>query len=647
MGGRTKAMELDVNEKESAAISDAELGERVTRYMDASLGKPKQAGQVWNSIAERLGEQEGRASAEFARSLNGLYSGDRAAQGTAVAKPKVNSATPLQGNGLNRATQARMWNPALAAGVVLAIMGLLATVLALSGGSGGMVSQPAVPTFSPVPALSTITVDNPGFEKGFEGWSKADRRDYSIAPDSAEKHSGQYSLRIKSNPGKLSSVSAAQMITTSQALGSRVRLSGYIKTKDVIGAAFLILRVSGQQVEGKPWPYITAFDNMGDRAPAGTTDWTRYDLVVDVPKDSSNIMLGIGLMGGGQMWVDDLTLDQVDTSVATTNIESNRELQNVDFEDGGRWWGFSGSYAVKTIDTLTRHSGKQSLGLEQTAQDFEDTSGYTQSVLAEKYAGKRVRFSAYVKTEDVQGTMGLWFQGRSTLINRVTDEMETRPVFGTTDWTLYETVVDVPADCTLLAMGVQMHGPGKLWIDDAKLEVVGEEVPTTNIPVLATLGNGDFETGTKDWQLVSTRPAEFETGSSKEQAYAGSNGAYVRVLDGKTDRTASLQQTINVEAYQEKTIQVTAYINKDKVKGDAFLWGSIYDAMTGGPTTLQESHTPVRPNEDATGWQKYAIIFYVPKTAETITLGVKLTGEGEVWIDDVTLGPVPLTTVAP
>ena len=50
---------------------------------------------------------------------------------------------------------------------------------------------------------------------------------------------------------------------------------------------------------------------------------------------------------------------------------------------------------------------------------------------------------------------------------------------GTTDWTRYEIVLDVPEAGQQIAMGLILDGPGQVWMDDLKIEVVGKEVAPT------------------------------------------------------------------------------------------------------------------------------------------------------------------------
>ena len=54
------------------------------------------------------------------------------------------------------------------------------------------------------------------------------------------------------------------------------------------------------------------FDNMmsSGRAIRGTTDWTQYEIILDLkPKQAQEIVFGALLVGNGTLWVDKLVLE--------------------------------------------------------------------------------------------------------------------------------------------------------------------------------------------------------------------------------------------------------------------------------------------------------------------------------------------------
>lgn len=89
-------------------------------------------------------------------------------------------------------------------------------------------------------------------------------------------------------------------------------------------------------------------------------------------------------------------------------------------------------------------------------------------------AGGRVRFTGYVKTERVQrGYAGLWFRVDGPAGVLTLDNMSTRGVRGTRDWTQCEIVADVPRGATAIYFGALHPGDGMAWFDSFTLEVDG------------------------------------------------------------------------------------------------------------------------------------------------------------------------------
>jgi len=59
------------------------------------------------------------------------------------------------------------------------------------------------------------------------------------------------------------------------------------------------------------------------------------------------------------------------------------------------------------------------------------------------------------------------------------DNMQKRPIIGTTGWQRYYIVLDVPKDATGIAFGILLSGPGQVWLNSTKFEIVGLDVPAT------------------------------------------------------------------------------------------------------------------------------------------------------------------------
>jgi hypothetical protein len=106
-----------------------------------------------------------------------------------------------------------------------------------------------------------------------------------------------------------------------------------------------------------------------------------------------------------------------------------------------------------------------------------------QSFVPEDYLGKRVKLSGYIKSQNVLAWAGMWFRidGDPREKELGFDNMQNRPIKGTTDWKKYEIVLDVPMNSKYIAYGVLLSSMGKVWIDDLHFEIVSKDTPVTNI----------------------------------------------------------------------------------------------------------------------------------------------------------------------
>jgi len=139
--------------------------------------------------------------------------------------------------------------------------------------------------------------------------------DYTVRTDGARREGGQgfAGATIKANvESPRGSAMLAQSIRADAYRGKRIRLSGYLKTIGVNeGTAVMFMRVDGEGV-------IQTSDFMQNRPLMMTNDWTRQEIVLDIPRTAVGFTYGFLLGGSGQAWLDDLSIDVVGNDVATT-----------------------------------------------------------------------------------------------------------------------------------------------------------------------------------------------------------------------------------------------------------------------------------------------------------------------------------------
>jgi hypothetical protein len=159
-------------------------------------------------------------------------------------------------------------------------------------------------------------------------------------------------------------------------------------------------------------------------------------------------------------------------------------LPPIAFESLARGWSGPRNTSYRAaVDAEVKHGGGRSFCVQSIADEPQSFGNVMQTIAADEFRGKRLRLSGFVRAENIEGRAGLWMRvdGRETS-SLAFDNMQTRPIRGTSDWQEYEIVLDLPAEAAAISFGALLAGKGRLWIDDLKLAAVGEETTVTGQP---------------------------------------------------------------------------------------------------------------------------------------------------------------------
>ena len=122
-----------------------------------------------------------------------------------------------------------------------------------------------------------------------------------------------------------------------------------------------------------------------------------------------------------------------------------------------------------------------------SAKAVGGASGPTFGVATGKFpleaaAGKRIRFSGYIKTDGItRGYAGLWWRVDGKSGTLAFDNMNDRGATGTTDWKRYELELAVPAEAININFGAILTGDGAAWFDDWAVEIAGAPYAAGNL----------------------------------------------------------------------------------------------------------------------------------------------------------------------
>lgn len=106
----------------------------------------------------------------------------------------------------------------------------------------------------------------------------------------------------------------------------------------------------------------------------------------------------------------------------------------------------------------------------------------THSESAAPWRGTRVELKAEIRTGRVDGWAGLWMRidgpdGKTLAF----DNMQNRPLRGTSSFAWYSVVLDVPADAERISFGVMLHGPGAVFIRELRFDAADTKVTSTDL----------------------------------------------------------------------------------------------------------------------------------------------------------------------
>jgi hypothetical protein len=248
--------------------------------------------------------------------------------------------------------------------------------------------------------------------------------------------------------------------------------------------------------------------------------------------------------------------------------------------------------------------------------------------IAQMYRGKRVRLSAWLKTEDVSRFAGIQLgardgDGRMLHI----DSFGTPLMRATSDWTRCYAVVDVPADAERIEFCGILFGPGKIWTDAFQLEVVPPAVPVTS---------------DDQWRLIAPF-GDCELISDSTQPRNGHATACIASAITATDHWGMLRLMLSdLDRFRGKKLRMSAMIKCEGVRMGSLIATVISDTELSTPNSGQ-AHRPVR---GTAGWLKYSVVVDVPEETTAIETGIILNGGGKIWVDDVTFEPVAQATSA-
>ena len=251
-------------------------------------------------------------------------------------------------------------------------------------------------------------------------------------------------------------------------LGKHICVTGWLKSSNAQKWASAFLLIFTKDYQSKGWSRV---DNMSDRPIVGTTDWQPVKFVTDVPNQPCVIYFGPDLYGPGELWGDDFQINLAGADDPITDSRAWR--QSIDT---------SQAYPM-TTDFVNTHDGSPSICFAYAGPDNASGKSWTwyghdlRYPESKSYAGHTVRWSGWIKTENVSNHVQPQIRPMSGLMQKdskllAKDSMvQDNSLRGTLNWTPFSVTCDIPKNTGHIATSFIFWGSGKVWIDTNSLEL--------------------------------------------------------------------------------------------------------------------------------------------------------------------------------
>lgn len=328
---------------------------------------------------------------------------------------------------------------------------------------------------------------------------------------------GEASAYINSGKSNYNSAWLTQEINAAKYAGKRLRMTAMVKSENAGKKAWagIFMNIKGENFKK------AGFDNLYDKNITGQSDWVKCELVMDIPAESKKISFGLYKVYGGNAWIDNISLEVVNPDVpqhykTQTEAQDTNLVQpdlgsrlaeivvekplNLDFEklknnDLPSGWhiGEEKQHFRAMYDDKVFHSGKSSAFLQSTGYIEKDWNTLLQYCKPGEYAGKRIKFTAWVRTENLKHYAQVLLMADGVIKNPRSEKIQAQTFTGNNDWRKVELVLDIPEEAAVFSYGILLEGKGKVWIDDITIEILSSDNNTGKNKASLQPINLDFE----------------------------------------------------------------------------------------------------------------------------------------------------------
>jgi len=144
------------------------------------------------------------------------------------------------------------------------------------------------------------------------------------------------------------------------------------------------------------------------------------------------------------------------------------------------------------------------------------------------------------------------------------------------------------------------------------------------------------------WHKAGSNPNAYRIGIDNQFSNQGQKSAFIESIDKQSSGFCTLMQSFRNNDYINKRIKMTSYVKTEGTIDTARMWVRIDDFDQKIADDFDNMDD--RPITGTNDWKKCEIIFDVPSSKCTILFGMILSGDGKIWLDNVSFEIVDKST---
>lgn len=325
------------------------------------------------------------------------------------------------------------------------------------------------------------------------------------------------------------------------------------------------------------------------------------------------------------------------------NLKAWSTLGHEGHEDG-REHGY-----VLSEDTTSTSVGKKSAKLQSLLPEQNGSFvSILQDVSPKLYLGKKVCFSASIKTDKVIGSAELWLLDQKEDEVLSFDDMSGRAPSGTSDWHDYSIVLDVPNDSKKIRFGFMLNGGGTAWMKNPRLQLASAQQSSTARPFDAnkfqlnqlsehpdnltfddkTVVMDSNSDGVSQWSVHTDHG--FHVHVDQEQTFKGKPSVLADCTSQSRDGFASIYKSFSAAKYRNKRVRFSGFL-KSTASND---WTTLFMQVDAADHIISFDAMEDRPLKDLKDWKQASIVLDVPPESTKIKIGFLHTGVGKAWVSN-------------